>query len=76
MEDFRPLGRAGEGAHGFVFKAMDKKTHKIVALKKICFNPNHPMPKNTMREICALKALKSPNVSILIFFFQINGNQH
>ncbi|XP_044746604.1 cyclin-dependent kinase 20-like isoform X1 [Coccinella septempunctata] len=62
MEDFRPLGRAGEGAHGFVFKAMDKKTHRIVALKKICFNPNHPMPKNTMREICALRVLKAPNI--------------
>ncbi|KAK9892289.1 hypothetical protein WA026_019096 [Henosepilachna vigintioctopunctata] len=66
MDDFKPLGRAGEGAHGFVFKAMDKKTHKIVALKKISFNPNHPMPKNTMREICALRVLKSPNIVELV----------
>ncbi|KAL3287372.1 hypothetical protein HHI36_001846 [Cryptolaemus montrouzieri] len=66
MEDFRLLGRAGEGAHGFVFKAIDRKSHKIVALKKISFNPNHPMPKNTMREICALRVLKSTNIVELI----------
>lgn len=70
MEEFKPLGKAGEGAHGLVFKGVDKKTHKIVALKKIGVNANQPIPKNTMREICALRVLKCENI---VELFNIKG---
>lgn len=63
MNNYKLLGRAGEGAHGFVFKAMDQRTGVLVALKKITFNPNFGVPKKTMREICALRVLKSKNVN-------------
>lgn len=67
MNNYKLLGRAGEGAHGFVFKAMDQRTGGLVALKKITFNPNHGVPKKTMREICALRVLKSKNVGDVIY---------
>lgn len=62
MNNYKLLGRAGEGAHGFVFKGMDQRTGKLVALKKIAFNPNLGVPKKTMREICSMRVLKSKNV--------------
>lgn len=62
MNNYKLLGRAGEGAHGFVFKGMDLRNENMVALKKIMFNPSLGVPKNTMREICALRALKSNHV--------------
>ncbi|KAJ8926019.1 hypothetical protein NQ315_009874 [Exocentrus adspersus] len=66
MNNYKLLGRAGEGAHGFVFKGMDLRTEKLVALKKIAINPSSGVPKNTMREICALRALKSNHIVKLI----------
>ncbi|KAJ8946421.1 hypothetical protein NQ314_008903 [Rhamnusium bicolor] len=66
MNNYKLLGRAGEGAHGFVFKGMDLRDDTLVALKKIAFNPNLGVPKNTMREICALRALTSNHIVQLI----------
>lgn len=63
MNNYKLLGRVGEGAHGFVYKALDKRTNATVALKKISIFSDLGLPKNTMREICALKALKSKYVS-------------
>lgn len=62
MQNYKLLGRAGEGAHGFVFKGIDLHTNNVVALKKLSFNPTNGIPKNIMREIFALRALKSDNV--------------
>ncbi|XP_060522700.1 cyclin-dependent kinase 20 isoform X2 [Cylas formicarius] len=59
MESYKITGRAGEGAHGFVFKGVDLRDKRTVAMKKIPVNPDAPIPKNTMREILALRALKS-----------------
>lgn len=63
MHNYKLLDRAGEGAHGTVFKALDLRNDNIVAMKKITFNPNSGVPKNTFREICSLRALKHYNVS-------------
>lgn len=62
MNNYKLLGRAGEGAHGFVFKGLHQRSDTLVALKKITFNPNLGVPKKTMREICALRVLTSRNV--------------
>ncbi|VEN36316.1 unnamed protein product [Callosobruchus maculatus] len=62
MNNYKLLGRAGEGAHGFVFKGLDTRTQKYVALKKVAINPNVGIPKNTFREICSLRVLKSKNI--------------
>nr|XP_023029574.1 cyclin-dependent kinase 20 [Leptinotarsa decemlineata] len=62
MNNYKLLGRAGEGAHGFVFKGKDLRNESIVALKKITVNPNLGIPKSVMREICALRVLKYKNI--------------
>lgn len=63
MEHYKITGRAGEGAHGYVFQGMDLRTNKVVALKKISINTDTGIPKNTLREICSLRVLKAKNVS-------------
>ena len=35
LKRYELLNKQGKGAYGVVFKAMDKKTHETVALKKI-----------------------------------------
>ena len=35
MEKFQKIEKIGEGTYGIVYKARDKETGKIVALKKI-----------------------------------------
>lgn len=66
MENYKLLGKIGKGAHGLVFKALDLQNNKTVALKQIAIiNINNGIPKNTMREICVLRALESNHVSIL-----------
>lgn len=35
MESFHKIEKIGEGTYGIVYKAMDKMTGKMVALKKI-----------------------------------------
>ncbi|XP_050301107.1 cyclin-dependent kinase 20-like isoform X2 [Anthonomus grandis grandis] len=62
MESYKITGRAGEGAHGCVYKGLDKRSDKIVALKKISINTELGIPKNTVREMCALRALKAKNI--------------
>ncbi|CAH1162969.1 unnamed protein product [Phaedon cochleariae] len=66
MKNYKLLGRAGEGAHGFVFKGMDLRDRTVVALKKIAVNPNAPIPKNVMREILALRVLQFKNIVKLL----------
>lgn len=50
--------RLGKGAYGIVWKAVDKKTHDVVALKK-CFDAfrNATDAQRTFREIMYLQAL-------------------
>lgn len=63
MNEFRILGRVGQGAHGYVLKAVHKTTEETVALKKILIkNLDEGIPKNIMREITALRVLKSKYV--------------
>ena len=35
MENFQKMSKIGEGTYGVVYKALEKNTGKIVALKKI-----------------------------------------
>ncbi|KAG5885561.1 Cyclin-dependent kinase 20 [Gonioctena quinquepunctata] len=66
MNNYKILGRAGEGAHGFVFKGLDLRDKSIVALKKITVNPNFGIPKNVMREMCVLRVLCYKNIVKLV----------
>ncbi|CAO3676174.1 hypothetical protein G6F70_000791 [Rhizopus microsporus] len=65
-EKYEKLSKIGEGTYGVVFKAMDKKTKQLVALKKIRLNLMEGVPTTTIREISILKELKHKNVVSLL----------
>lgn len=64
MDNFERLESIGEGTYGVVYKARDKITKEIVALKKIKLeNEDEGVPSTAMREISILKELQPhPNI--------------
>lgn len=51
------------GTYGVVYKGRNKKTGKIVALKKIRIeNEDEGVPSTALREISSLKELQHPNI--------------
>ncbi|XP_071657391.1 cyclin-dependent kinase 20 isoform X2 [Patagioenas fasciata] len=59
MDQYIILGRIGEGAHGVVFKAKDRETGELVALKKVPLRrPEEGLPPQTLREIKALRHIQ------------------
>jgi serine/threonine protein kinase len=64
MDDrYERIDRIGEGAYGVVFKARNRDTQQVVAMKKIRFDPNDEgIPATAMREISVLKKLQCDNV--------------
>ncbi|ENN78124.1 hypothetical protein D910_09723 [Dendroctonus ponderosae] len=76
MENYKITGRAGEGAHGCVFQGMELASSKVVALKKININVDLGIPKNLMREICSLRALKHKNVCTYMYILGICADEH
>lgn len=62
-ESFQKLEKIGEGTYGVVYKALEKKTGKTVALKKIRLeNETEGIPATTIREILLLKSLKHSTI--------------
>lgn len=58
MENYRILGRIGEGAHGVVFKAKELETGELVALKKVPIRRlEGGIPNTALREIKALQEI-------------------
>lgn len=59
------IEQVGEGTYGEVYKAKDKKSHEIVALKKIRMSKtehDEGFPITAIREIKILKRLKHKNI--------------
>ncbi|EIE88784.1 hypothetical protein RO3G_13495 [Rhizopus delemar RA 99-880] len=65
-ERYEKLSKIGEGTYGVVFKARNKETKQLVALKKIRLNLMEGVPTTTIREIAILKELKHKNVISLL----------
>ncbi|GBM45561.1 Cyclin-dependent kinase 2 [Araneus ventricosus] len=63
LRNFEKIEKVGEGTYGVVYKAEDKSTKKLVALKKIRLKcETEGVPSTALREISLLKELEHPNV--------------
>jgi len=63
MEKYAKLEKIGEGTYGVVYKAKDKKTGELLALKKIRLEAeDEGIPSTAIREISLLKQLQHPNI--------------
>uniref|UniRef100_A0A336MMZ1 CSON002338 protein n=1 Tax=Culicoides sonorensis TaxID=179676 RepID=A0A336MMZ1_CULSO len=66
MEDFQKIEKIGEGTYGVVYKARNKVTGQIVAMKKIRLeSEDEGIPSTAIREISLLKELKHTNIVCL-----------
>jgi len=67
MEGFHKIEKIGEGTYGKVYKAKDKDTGRVVALKKIRLETeSEGVPSTAIREISLLKELDHPNILRLL----------
>ncbi|GMH54606.1 hypothetical protein TrVE_jg9080 [Triparma verrucosa] len=63
MERYQKMEKVGEGTYGVVYKAKDRVTNEIVALKKIRLEAeDEGIPSTAIREISLLKELQHPNI--------------
>ncbi|XP_015359648.2 cyclin-dependent kinase 3 isoform X2 [Marmota marmota marmota] len=67
MNVFQKVEKIGEGTYGVVYKAKNKETGQLVALKKIRLDlETEGVPSTAIREISLLKELKHPNIVRLL----------
>ncbi|XP_032312692.1 cyclin-dependent kinase 3 isoform X2 [Camelus ferus] len=67
MDVFQKVEKVGEGTYGVVYKAKNKETGQLVALKKIRLDlETEGVPSTAIREISLLKELKHPNIVRLL----------
>jgi serine/threonine protein kinase len=63
IERYAKIDCVGEGTYGVVYKARDRVTGEIVALKKIRLEADDEgIPSTAIREISLLRELNHPNV--------------
>ncbi|KAI8816079.1 kinase-like domain-containing protein [Fimicolochytrium jonesii] len=63
VDNYEKLNRIEEGAYGVVYRARDKQTGEIVALKKLKLeNEKNGFPVTSLREIHTLLLAKHPNI--------------
>lgn len=63
MEKYQKLEKIGEGTYGVVYKAKNRQTEEIIALKRIRLEAeDEGIPSTAIREISLLKELRHPNI--------------
>ena len=63
MEKYQQLAKIGEGTYGVVFKAKEKQTGELLALKRIPLEVEEEgIPSTAIREISLLRQLNHPNI--------------
>ncbi|KAI8877313.1 cell division protein kinase 2 [Backusella circina FSU 941] len=70
ISGYQKLSKIGEGTYGIVFKARQKLTNKLVALKKIRLNMSEGVPTTAIREVAILKEANHDNIIKLIDMIQ------
>jgi serine/threonine protein kinase len=67
MEKYQKIEKLGEGTYGIVYKAQDRTTGSIVALKRIRLeNEEEGVPCTAIREVSLLKELHHPSIIQLL----------
>ncbi|XP_071942712.1 cyclin-dependent kinase 2-like isoform X3 [Antedon mediterranea] len=67
MDNFQKIEKIGEGTYGVVYKARDKISGEVVALKKIRLDTeSEGVPSTAIREIALLKELNHDNIVRLL----------
>ena len=66
MQMYDKLAKIGEGTHGSVFKAKNRATKELVAIKPFYIDQEIGVPTSALREMCVLKQLSHPNVTKLL----------
>ncbi|PNW73858.1 hypothetical protein CHLRE_13g575650v5 [Chlamydomonas reinhardtii] len=63
VSNYEKLHRIGEGTYGVVYKARDRTTGEIVALKRVRFDRSRDgVPVTSVRELRVLQACHHPNI--------------
>ena len=63
MEKYQKIEKIGEGTYGVVYKARNRLSGELVALKKIGLEAeDEGIPSTAIREISILKELQHPNI--------------
>lgn len=62
LAGYQKISKIGEGTYGVVYKARQKETNKLVALKKIRLNLQEGLHTTTIREIAILKEANHENI--------------
>ena len=63
MSNFQKLNHIEEGSYGVVFRARDKQTGEVVALKKLKMDQEkNGFPITSLREMRTLMEARHPNV--------------
>ena len=76
IHDYEKLGRVGEGTYGVVYRGREKKTGRIVALKKVRMDKEKDgVPVTAVREMGILMRCRShPNIVNLLKVVQGRHN--
>ncbi|MCP9261636.1 Cyclin-dependent kinase 1 [Dirofilaria immitis] len=66
LRNYSRIEKIGEGTYGVVYKGIDKRSGKMVAMKKIRLeNEDEGVPATAIREISLLRELTHPNIVAL-----------
>uniref|UniRef100_A0A1I8EXX0 Protein kinase domain-containing protein n=1 Tax=Wuchereria bancrofti TaxID=6293 RepID=A0A1I8EXX0_WUCBA len=66
LQNYSRIEKIGEGTYGVVYKGIDKRSGKMVAMKKIRLeNEDEGVPATAIREISLLRELTHPNIVAL-----------
>lgn len=77
MERYQKLEKIGEGTYGVVYKARDRVSEELVALKKIRLEAeDEGIPSTAIREISLLKDLQHPNIVKLVVLLIVPAAMH